>query len=360
MKKRSIKTLVAVIITAVLVISAVGAGYAATTGGYKKTLEAWYGLTNIKYNGQDITSIVQPFAVNDIYGGGTTYVPLRKICEIFKIDIDWDQATKTVLLNSTESAQITALKSDLLAKDLLLNQKQEEINQLKEKLNFYESGGGNPDLDDLEDELNDDYGKYRNIKFKISLDGDEDEIEVEIAVDLDDYEDEWKSLSTSRRQSYLQDICDDILAEFKNADIEGVIIDSSRKKNNVLLSFYTDRKGKVVIESISDLEDLEEELNDDYYDYFEDEGIDEISIELEEKSGNRIIFTVNIDLDEYGREWSWLTNAEVRTFMNSIYNDILDVFEDAVIEGVVYDTDGRKDIVVFKKPSSGGVIFERY
>jgi L-rhamnose mutarotase len=362
MKKKSIKILVAVMITAVMIFSAVSAGYAAT-GGYKKTLEAWYGLTNIRYNGQDLTAYAEPFAVNDIYGGGTTYLPLRKMCEIFKIDIDWDPATNTVIMNSTESAQIAALKSDIIAKDLLLAQKQDEINKLQEKLNFYESGGsGNPDLDDLEDALNDDYDTYRNIEFVIYLDGDEDEIEVEIEVDLDDYSREWNNLSTSRKERFLQDICDDILDEFKDADIDGVVIDSSRSRNNVLLSFYTDRRGNVVIDSSMDskaLEDLEKELDDEYYDYFDDEGIDEISIELEEKS-NKITFTVNIDLYEYSREWNWLTNTEVRTLMNSIYNDILYEFKDAVIEGIVYDIDGRKEIAEFRKPSSGGVIFERY
>ncbi|MGI6777204.1 MAG: hypothetical protein ACOX7R_04030 [Acetivibrionales bacterium] len=136
------------------------------------------------------------------------------------------------------------------------------------------------DIKDLEDELNDDYGSYRKIKFSIRLSGDEEEVTVKISVDLKKYDDEWNSLTRSRKLSYLQDICDDILEEYEDADIEGYIRDSSKSGTYKLLSFETNSRGKVSIEERGEaLSDLAEELEDEYYDYFK--GIKFDSFELE-------------------------------------------------------------------------------
>ena len=59
-----------------------------------------------------------------------------------------------------------------------------------------------------------------------------------------------------------------------------------------------------------------------------------------------IIFYVDLDYDKYEDEWDDLTNTEIKRFMSDIYDDIEDVFEDAEIEGFVYDI------------SNGDVLFE--
>ncbi|MGI6777419.1 MAG: stalk domain-containing protein [Acetivibrionales bacterium] len=356
MKKTRLKILTLFVIVAFVTLSAATIGYAA--GGYKKTIEAWFGLTNISYNGQDLTQFAEPFAVND-----TTYMPLRKMCDMFKKDIEWDQATHTVIIKDRPTYEETELKNQITLKDYQISQLESKVAELEKELNFYESRNYDDDdfddiLEDLEDDLNDDYDEYRGIEFKISLDGDEDEIEVEIEVDLDDFEDEWEELTNSRKIKYLQDICDEILDEFDDADIEGTIIDSSKSKNNKLLSFYTDKRGKVVLGSSidsDDLKDLEDDLYDYYYDWFR--YIEFESIELDEDDG-KIIFTVEIDLDEYDDEWDDLTDAEVKEFMYEIRAEILDEFDDVDVEGVIYDIDEDEEIAWVRKVS-GGTKFER-
>jgi hypothetical protein len=84
-----------------------------------------------------------------------------------------------------------------------------------------------------------------------------------------------------------------------------------------------------------DLGDLEESLDDEYHNYFEDI---ELTINLDGDEDN-ITFYVEIDYDEYSDEWDALTNSEIKEFMKDIYSDIEDEFEDADIKGRVYDTD---------------------
>ena len=103
-------------------------------------------------------------------------------------------------------------------------------------------------FDDYED-LGDDYFRNDTIVLDyISLEGDEDDLELVIALDLEDFYDEnykWSDLSRGKITLLAQDICDDIWAidEFKNADIEGTIIDTYEDEE---LESFSVRAGKTV------------------------------------------------------------------------------------------------------------------
>jgi len=68
------------------------------------------------------------------------------------------------------------------------------------------------------------------LEWNITLDGDEDKIEVEIEIDLDEYQDEFDDLSDSDFERLVEDIVEDIWAEFDDADVTGKIIDSDTGK----------------------------------------------------------------------------------------------------------------------------------
>ena len=48
----------------------------------------------------------------DEKGGGTTYLPIRKVCEALGVSIDWDSETNTVLITSSASNNQAANNSD--------------------------------------------------------------------------------------------------------------------------------------------------------------------------------------------------------------------------------------------------------
>ncbi|MMZ68675.1 hypothetical protein D1872_313900 [compost metagenome] len=76
-------------------------------------------------------------------------------------------------------------------------------------------------LSELRDDLNDDYGTYNDVNFNIYLSGDEDDVTVEVYV----YEDDWTSLSSSRRSSFVDNLIGDIEDAYPNAYISGYIYD---------------------------------------------------------------------------------------------------------------------------------------
>jgi hypothetical protein len=191
----------------------VPAGFAS---GSKKMLEAWYMNVKIVSNGQQVYTDIEPFIVD-----GTTYVPVRMIANIFNKDVQWDQANYTVYISDKPGQNVNYL-------NMMLQMKDNEIKNLEDKIKKLEEKDKVSDIDDLEEQLNDDYGKYKNVNFDISLSGDKKDITVKIEFDYKKDKSAWNKLTTKNITSYLQDICDDILDEFPKADIEGYFRDSSK------------------------------------------------------------------------------------------------------------------------------------
>lgn len=347
MRKNRWKVLAVFLVISVIFASTAIAGQAAA--GYKKMIEAWFGTTNIKYNDQDLTTYAEPFSWNQ-----TTYIPLRKMADIFNKTITWDQATQTVILGDKPDPTIENLQAQLNARNYTISQLEIRIRELE--LELEERRG---EFSELEEQLNDDYGEYRDIEFEIVLSGDEDEITVEIAVDLSDFKNEWNKLSTTRKTTYLQNICDDILDVYEDADIDGYFWDSSRSGTRKLLSFTTTSKGVVKLgttSSSTDLDDLADELDDDYYDYFDDIEFDSVELEGDE---DEITFTFYIDLDYYDDEWDDLDDDDIEDFMFEIRDKIRKEFKNAIVEGIIRDIDKNKKIAELYRATSGGMVFRR-
>ncbi|MFZ5966098.1 MAG: stalk domain-containing protein [Bacillota bacterium] len=296
----------------------------------KKTVDAWYNNIKIVVNGTEVQMPFEPFIVD-----GRTYVSVSALANIFNKDVQWDGTQSKVIINDKADPTITLLNDRIIQKDIEIAQLQAMVNDLETQLANAQTYSA--DLGDVEDDLEDEYSEYEDIEFTIYLDGDEDDIEVEIYVDLDEYESEWDDLSSSDIKSYLQDIIDDILDAFEDADIEGFIKDSYSK--DVLVDFYGDSDGDVVTDisdvDDTDLDDLEEALDDEYYDYFDDIGL---SVELEGDEDD-ITFYVNIAYDTYEDEWDDLSESDIEDLMEDIYEDISDEFEDADVVGYIYDID---------------------
>jgi TolA-binding protein len=297
-------------------------------------------IIRIFSNGQQVTGDKQPMLVN-----GTTYVPLRMLGNIFNKNVAWDNNAYAVLLTDKPDSsaqkyqeQIKQLEATVSQLKAQLADRDGQIIVLKAQIAAMQAKEEEvTDIDDLEDQLNEDYGEYEDIEFDITLSGDEDDVTVKIEVDLDDYQDEWDALDSDDIESYLQDIVDDILSEYEDADIEGYIEDVAGDEE--LVSFTVDSRGNVDMEfAAADLDDLENELEDYYLDYFEDDyGFEFDSIVLEGDK-DEITFTVYLDYDYYESEWGDVSDSEIDDFMAEIYDDIADEYEDADIYGYIIDS----------------------
>ena len=264
------------------------------------------------------------------------------------MQIAWDESTQTVIITDTKEQTIADLKNQLMGKDFTIQELDTRVKTLQAQLNT--STSGLTSIKNLRNQLAKSYGTYEKIDFDIALDGDEDDVTVEIGVDMDDYKTKWNNLSDSKRKTYLQNIVDDILDEYEDADITGYVYDSSRSGTYKLLSFKVSSSGKVSVTSTStSLSALESELNDEFYDVWRNM---EVDIELDGDQYD-IVFTVYIDTDWYDEEWGNISETTKKYAMRDIYEYIEDEYDDADIEGYIYDTYEERNIYRFYKSSSG-------
>ncbi len=334
MKNKICKKIVVVII-AILIFS-LFLGIIASADDNFKNLRAWFGNISIYRNNQQVHLVGddKPFIID-----GRTYVPLRVMANIFNKEVGWNGANYRIDLNDKPGDNLIYLTQQLTEAQTKVRKLETEVAQLEKELADRDRYGKRGNIRELESYLNKQHGTYKKIEFDINLyEGKKDTIEVDIYVDLDYYEYEWDKLSKSNKKSYLQDIADDILYDYKNADVEGLIMDSSTSKNKTLVSFYTKSNGTVVIDKdyrddrdyrYDDLGDLEGDLNRYYGKY---EGI-YFDIWLYEDSYGDIEVTIIVDEDE----WNDLGWRKQEKYLEDIYEDIIQKFSRVDVYGYVYD-----------------------
>ncbi|NSL51646.1 stalk domain-containing protein [Calidifontibacillus erzurumensis] len=278
----------------------------------------------------EIDPKTEPFILN-----GVTYIPLRMMGELYNKTVQWSAPTSTIIIKDQtppiSQATVDALNAQIKAKDAKIAELEAEIEKLK-------AAAKKVDLDDLEDDLNDDYYDYfgRDVDdIEILLSGNEKKIDVRIDVNGND----WNKVKESKKLSFLQDIVDDILAKLKDADIQGTVKDA--KNGKLLDSFSLDSKDNVKLDKKkTDFSDLEDELNDWYFDYYSD--LDDVEISLDGDE-DEIDLTIEVE----GDDWEALTDKQKLNFLQDIVDDILYEYKRAEIYGIVKDDDNGKRLDTF-------------
>lgn len=204
-------------------------------------------------NSVQVTEGISPIIMD-----GTTYLPVRSLAGALNKSVRWDGPNKSVYITDKENPNEVLLKKQLndkineiyqlenftKTKDSKIAELEkankskdskiielENVNKTKDakiaELEKQLKAKSTASLDDLEDQLNDDYEDWNDLEFDISLSGKSSDIKVEIEIDLDEYEDEWDKLSSSKIKSFINNIADDIWDEYEDAEISGEIIDSA-------------------------------------------------------------------------------------------------------------------------------------
>ncbi len=323
------------LVVAVLMLTMVfsSTGFAAWTG---KTLNAQFRNVSIFVNNQykQATTangqVVEPFIVD-----GTTYVPLRGIAQMFGYEVGFNPATYRIDITGDVAGNNAAAQYEILIL-------QARIAELEDELEEQESSS--MDLGDLEDNLNDDYDAIEDVDVKdINLDGDEDDVEVEIVIDTTDKDqwDAWNDLSDSDIKGFLQDIIDDILDEYPDADITGFIWDEY-DGGEELETFGIDTRGDVDLGGgsssgnydIDDIAELENVLDDEFA---TDSGFD-FKIDVSNEDGDKIDLEVEIQDEELAdlssSDWDDIEDylIEMCEFIEDEYNSDIIIIGDFVDE----------------------------
>lgn len=309
-----------------------------------KSLQAVYNNIQIVYNGTQVATEgeLEPFLIN-----GTTYLPLRAVGSALDKKVTWDSSNKRVVIEDNSIAvdettitalnsQINTLQQELTASQTLVQEKDASIATLNSQIASLQSqvnsssSSSSITVAKLEDQLNDDYEDYQSTDSVIDLSGDEDDLYLEITVDKD----VWNDLSSSQQRSYVQDIVDDILDEYEDADISGEVYDSTR-----LVTISVSSSGTVSLGSTTvSLSDLEDDLNDDYGTY------NDVNFNIY-LSGDEDDVTVEVYV--YEDDWTSLSSSRRTSFEDNLIGDIEDAYPDAYINGYIYDEDDSSTIERF-------------
>ncbi|MFT9368063.1 stalk domain-containing protein [Paenibacillus polymyxa] len=266
-----------VIITAVSALAISGALFSQSTYAAQvtKPIQAVYNNIKIIYNGTEVASDAktEPFLLD-----GVTYIPLKLAGTALDKKVTWDGTNKRVVIadngvpidQSTVTAlnnQITTLTQELntakaanTTKDATIAQLQKDNQTLKDEA----SKNSSSTLKDLQKQLNKDYSDSYNTNSDITLDGNKSDIDVTIEMTKS----RWDDLSDSRKESYLEDIVKDILKEYKDADIDGTVKNSSNRDK--LATFSTNSRGDVTIKKVAsslDTSSIQRSLTDRYGNY---------------------------------------------------------------------------------------------
>lgn len=321
----------AVLIAAVLFLS-ISLGTVGFAASQYKTLNAGFGVQVFRNNQQvHFDANAQPFIVN-----GTTYVPLRAISNMFDKEVGWTASTSRVDINDKPNDNATYLYQQLITKQEEVKVLEAKVAELEAKLKDVEEST-KYGLKDLEDDLNYDYGRYESIDFDIDLVSKKnDKIEVQMYINLDYDESYWNRLSSTKLNTLLKNIINDIQKQYKNSDVTGFIEGTRRSssKNKELASFYLNSRGNLVVDMASSsgsttLGSLEKNLNT-WWGRFNSVDFD---IRL---YGDKYKIEVDIYVDEY--DWNrYMTDTKKRELLNEIYDDIISDFPSAEIYGSIYD-----------------------
>lgn len=337
-----------VIITAVSALAISGALFSQSTYAAQvtKPIQAVYNNIKIIYNGTEVASDAktEPFLLD-----GVTYIPLKLAGTALDKKVTWDGTNKRVVIadngvpidQSTVTAlnnQITTLTQELntakaanTTKDATIAQLQKDNQTLKDDA----SKNSSSTLKDLQKQLNKDYSDSYNTNSDITLDGNKSDITVTIEMTKS----RWDDLSDSRKESFLEDIVDDILKEYKDADIEGTVKNSSNRDK--LATFTTNSRGDVTIKKVAsslDTSTIQRNLSDRYGTY----------------NGVGFDFTVRGDSSEAivevyvnSDDWNKLSNNQKNTLTDGVSDYLKDRQSVSKVIGYVRNKGNSSQIITF-------------
>lgn len=295
--------------------------------------EAVISNAKIIYNGNEVNLGIKPVAID-----GHHYLPVRASADLFSKDIEWNQKEYKVIIRDRLDPAVEGLKTELA-------NKKKEVTELQEKLRALENDiekGKKPSLEELQDRLNDEYGEFEGVVYRVILSGNEAEARVKVEVDLEEDRSAWNRLTTKKKKEMLEEFCPVISGEYPDIRIKGYVKDISN--SNRLFTFYNKYNGEIEIGSYrnySTIGTLEDRLNDDYSDYFNDI---HISFQLSGNE-NRIDYHAVIQLDKFQEEWEGLSDNTIKYFMKKMCSEIKTEFgTGCVIYGHFYDLEGRTEL----------------
>lgn len=312
-----------------------------------KTVQAVESNAGIIYNGREVALGIKPFSIQ-----GYNYLSVRSVADLFNKNIEWNQAERKIIISDKPDLTLDNLKSELAAKDKSIAELQDKVKKLEKD----QATVKNPGIRQLQDEMNYALGEFEGLLYKVVLSGNEDEIRVKIEVDLNRNKSAWNGLTRAEREALVEEVYSWISGDYETAKIKGYITDISTSEK--LMTFHYNWKGELASDhykNYNEISSLEDKLNNDYSDYFEDM---HFSIALM-GNDNCVEFFLNIQGSRFGKEWEGLSDNSLRAFMKKLCGEIQLEFGECQVYGYVYDTDNEAELAECEQQPNSTFIFDR-
>lgn len=149
----------------------------------------------------------------------------------------------------------------------------------------------------------------------------------------------WTDLSDSRKEDYLEDIVDDILKEYKDAEVEGTVKNSSNRDK--LATFTTNSRGNVTLRDVASSFDANTIQRDLFNRYSSYAGVGfDFSVRGDSSKADVDVF---VGLDD----WNKLSGLQRSNLTDGIISFLKDRESIDRINGTIRNKDNRNLITNF-------------
>ena len=307
----------------------------------------------IIYNSEEVNLGLKPVLIE-----GYNYLSVRAISSLFDKSIYWNQSENEILITDKTNPQVENLALELDAKNKKIEELEAKVKALEEKVKTLEKDiaiGKKSSIRELQDKINDNYGEYEGVIYRVILSGNEDEIRVKIEIDLSRDKSEWNSLSITGRDEIIEEVFGVIYEEYDSAKIKGYFKDISESRE--LRPFHYNWLGELensYPENYSTISIIEDKFNNDYDDYLKD-----IHLTFALNGNDSIVkYTAYIQKDRFEDEWKRLSDNTVKNLMKKLCGEISSEFNECYIYGNIYDTDSNNDLAFCEQTIDGDFIFD--
>ncbi|MGL4346395.1 MAG: stalk domain-containing protein [Cellulosilyticaceae bacterium] len=326
-----------------------------------KSMKAIYNNIKVTFDGQSVTPNMEPFMVD-----GTVYVSLRDAGQITGNQVEWSNNTVHIKpgAGSVDQSALDAKQREVDFWKVKAEALEKQLNDLKAQ------GGGNNnggvvvkpgDTAALEKHLVETFDETRYVAWDFDIKQHSSKNIVYVTVSYDSKSDrkDFENMTEKQRNTFLTDVCEEIVKSFKDYAIEGTLEDEN--KGDVKGTFTYSTKGKYSFNKTltdSDLRDIASDVKSTFgtlpaLDLGGDKStylpIEKIDLSLRD---GVLTYRINVDIkSEQQDAWNKLNDYDFEDTMVDFLDDIEDELSDEIsfdeINGYIYS--GSKQVIKYEE-----------
>lgn len=302
--------------------------------GYYKTKNVQYGGTNFYYNG-----IYQSAGSQMIVIDGTTYMPIKSLCNAIGFSVDWDQSTQTISVSGNATQSNVSAEAELQAKNYEIASLKKELEKYKQdnivilgsssSNSSYNATSGTDilgtEITATRKELENTYSDYfEDIDLDFSLRVSSGKLKLTISYDTNSENKAFNKLSTKSVKAFIEEVCGTIRERHEDIVIEGGMdYDGSSKSQ---YNFYYSKRNNLTYSNSSSYADM---TRSEVIDIVENTS----SVEIDDYNGSIRIKDVDAIVSDNKESVTFKIYLEITDEIKTVWNKHTGTDNDKVLKG---------------------------